>query len=92
MFLAYFQRGENIGRHDTLRNICSAVGLDPAVGQNVLEQRSYRNSVDRDWERSREIGITAVPTFVLDEKRLVGAQPYHKLERMVVDVMEENTP
>ena len=31
VFLAYFQRGENIARQPVLLQICSAVGLDPAA-------------------------------------------------------------
>ncbi|WP_372678679.1 DsbA family protein, partial [Desulfosarcina sp.] len=52
--------------------------------QVVLDQRSYRDAVDQDWQRSRELGITAVPTFVLNDQRLVGAQSYAALEEMVL--------
>ena len=83
VFLAYFQRGDNIARHPVLLQICSAVGLDPAAAQVVLDQRSYREAVDRDWQRSRQMGITAVPTFALDGQRLVGAQSYPALEELV---------
>jgi predicted DsbA family dithiol-disulfide isomerase len=84
VFLAYFQRGENIARQPVLLQICSAVGLDPAAAQAVLDQRSYREAVDQDWQRSRQMGITAVPTFVLNGQRLVGAQSYAALEGMVL--------
>jgi hypothetical protein len=42
----------------------------------VLESRSFRSAVDADWQRSASLGITSVPTFVLGEFALVGAQPY----------------
>ena len=84
VFLAYFHRGENIARQPVLRQICSAVGLDPAAAQAALDQRSYRKSVDQDWQRSRQMGITAVPTFVLNGQRLVGAQSYAALEGLVL--------
>ena len=83
VFLAYFQRGENIARQSVLLQICSAVGLDPATAQTVLDQRTYRDAVDQDWHRSRQMGITAVPTFVLHSQRLVGAQSFAALEAMV---------
>jgi predicted DsbA family dithiol-disulfide isomerase len=84
VFLAYFERGENIARQPVLLQICSAVGLDPAAAQAVMDQRSYREAVDRDWQRSRQLGITAVPTFILNGQRLVGAQSYAELEGMVL--------
>ena len=83
VFLSYFQHGENIARQPVLLQICSAVGLDPAKAQAVLDQRSYREAVDLDWQRSHQMGITAVPTFVLNGQRLVGAQSYAALEGMV---------
>jgi predicted DsbA family dithiol-disulfide isomerase len=49
-----------------------------------MDQRSYREAVDRDWQRSRQLGITAVPTFILNGQRLVGAQSYAELEGMVL--------
>jgi predicted DsbA family dithiol-disulfide isomerase len=82
VFLAYFQGGENIALPSVLLQICSAVGLDPAAAQAVLDQRSYREAVDLDWQRAHRMGITAVPTFVLDGQRLVGAQSYSALEEM----------
>jgi predicted DsbA family dithiol-disulfide isomerase len=84
VFLSYFQRGENIARLPVLLQICSTVGLDPAAAQVVMDQRSYREAVDQDWQRSRQMGITAVPTFVLNGQRLVGAQSYAELEGMVL--------
>jgi predicted DsbA family dithiol-disulfide isomerase len=84
VFLAYFERGENIARQPVLLQICSAVGLDPAAAQVVLDQRTYRDAVDRDWHRSKQMGITAVPTFVVNGQRLVGAQSYAALESMVL--------
>jgi predicted DsbA family dithiol-disulfide isomerase len=42
-----------------------------------------RSAVDADWVRSRTLGITGVPTFVVDGQRLVGAQPYEVLTEFV---------
>jgi predicted DsbA family dithiol-disulfide isomerase len=84
VFRAYFQRGENIARKPALLQICSSVGLDPLAAEEVLDQRSYRKAVDEDWRRSQQMGITAVPTFVLDDQRLVGSQSYAALEAMVL--------
>ena len=84
VFLSYFDRGENIARQQVLLQICAAVGLDPAAAGVVLDRRSYREAVDEDWRRSRQAGIIAVPTFVFDGRRLVGAQSYASLEAMVL--------
>jgi predicted DsbA family dithiol-disulfide isomerase len=84
VFLAYFHRGKNIARKPVLLQICSSVGLDPKAAEAVMDHRSCREAVDNDWQRSRQLGITAVPTFVLDDQRLVGAQSYAALETMLL--------
>ena len=40
--------------------------------------------VDADWRRCRDLRITAVPTFVVGDEGVVGAQPYEVLERLVL--------
>lgn len=82
-FLAYFRDGENIARHGVLLNICQTIGLNPAAARTVLEDRTYRHTVDDDWQLSRRMGITAVPTFVIGNRRLVGAQTGAALEEML---------
>lgn len=84
VFLAYFQRGENIARQPVLLQLCETAGLDPTAAQAVMDQRSYREAVDRDWHRSRRLGVTAVPTFDINGQRLVGAQSYAALEEMAL--------
>jgi predicted DsbA family dithiol-disulfide isomerase len=49
----------------------------------VLREKTFSEAVDLDWTRSRELGIRAVPTFVLGRESLVGAQPYQKLAALV---------
>ena len=83
VFLAYFRDGENIGRPDILIQICQSIGLDPAEARQVLDQRTFRTAVDTDWDQSRRLDIRAVPTFVIGDARLVGAQPYEALEGLV---------
>ena len=55
------------------------MGLPEAEAEKVLRERTFGEAVDLDWSRSREMGIRAVPTFVLGRESLVGAQPYNKL-------------
>lgn len=83
VFRAYFADGSNIARSEVLVGVAEAVGLDPDEARKVLEARAFREAVDRDWERSRILGVTAVPTFLSGRRALVGAQPYEALEQMV---------
>jgi len=83
VFRAYFADGLNIAQTDVLAGIAAGVGLDPAQARAALASRSFRTAVDDHWQRSRTLGVTAVPTFILGPNRLVGAQPYEKLAKLV---------
>ncbi|ETW94093.1 MAG: hypothetical protein ETSY1_36375 [Candidatus Entotheonella factor] len=84
MFHAYFVDGLNISDADTLAQIAASVGLSADGAQAVMRERRFQAAVDADWQRSRDFGITGVPTFVANGRGVVGAQPYEILERLVV--------
>lgn len=83
-FRAYFVDGLNLAKRDVLLGIAESVGLNTGDAETVIEQRSFRDAVDADWELSRQQGITAVPTFIMGLDRLVGAQSHEALEKLVV--------
>jgi predicted DsbA family dithiol-disulfide isomerase len=83
VFKAYFADGLNIGLQSTLADISATVGLTSEAVQEVLEKRLFKEAVDNDWTRSHQMGVNAVPTFMMNGMSLVGAQPYEKLAQMM---------
>ena len=83
VFRAYFVEGRNIGKTQELMDVASSVGLSGEKAREVLEARGFKEAVDSDWSRSRSMGVTAVPTFLLDHRFVVGAQPYEVLEQLL---------
>ena len=79
IFQAYFVKGINIGKIAELTKLAESIGLPGKEAEEVLQKRTYKEAVDGDWVRSRQMGIQAVPTLVLDRCALVGAQPYEKM-------------
>ena len=88
-FHAYFVEARDISRPAVLLEIVERVGLSPAAAREVLEKRTFKEAVDRDWALSRHYGITGVPTFVAGDRGVVGAQPYEVLERLVKEAASE---
>ena len=76
VFRAYFVQGINIGKIPELANLAVSIGLSGDEAREVLQKRAFKEEVDQDWARSRQKGIQAVPTFLLGQRVLVGAQPY----------------
>jgi predicted DsbA family dithiol-disulfide isomerase len=80
-FKAYFADGLNIAEIPVLVELAESVGLKGA--EEVLSKGAFKEAVDDDWKYSRDCGITAVPTFIANGRRLVGAQPYNVLEELI---------
>ncbi|MBW1780784.1 MAG: DsbA family protein [Deltaproteobacteria bacterium] len=91
-FHAYFADGINIARIQNLVDLAVDIGLSGQEAQEVLEKRVFKDAVDSDWARSREMGITAVPTFIINGKAVVGAQPYAVLERFLMENQVRKRP
>ena len=83
LFRAYFVEARDISQPAVLLEIAEQVGLPVDGAREVLEQRTFKEAIDRDWELSRRYGITGVPTFVAGRHGVVGAQPYEVLEQLV---------
>jgi predicted DsbA family dithiol-disulfide isomerase len=73
---AYFSEGELISDHDTLVRLAVEVGLAEQEVRELLGGDRFSDEVREDERMAGELGISAVPTFVLDRKLgASGAQP-----------------
>lgn len=76
LFHAYFIDGKNVADHEVLVNIAEELGLDTDQAQYVLNSDSFDYEVKQDILEARNIGVSGVPFFVLNDKyALSGAQP-----------------
>ena len=82
-FHAYFALGRNIADPEVLLELADSVGLERAAARKILDARAFSSEVDADWQRAYQMGISAVPTFHLDGRLLVGAHSYQALANFV---------
>jgi len=83
LYRAYFVDARNIGDIEVLLDIVRSVGLPAEEARAVLTERRFEDAVDADWAKSRQWGVTGVPTFVANRYGVVGAQPYETLEQLL---------
>lgn len=89
LYRAYFVDNVNIGDLEELFKVAEAAGLNQELARQVLEERLFKPEVDADWQRSRAIGVTGVPTFYANDLVVVGCQPYDVLEKFVNHLLAE---
>lgn len=65
----------NIALANTLVEIADQVDLPKDEAREVLDSRRFKDSVDADWQRSRELGVTGVPTFVVGDRTVRRLRP-----------------
>jgi predicted DsbA family dithiol-disulfide isomerase len=86
VFKAYFVDNRNIAEIPVLVELASSVELPGDEAAEILTTSAFKAAVDADWTLSSEKSITAVPTLILNQDRLVGAQSYGMMEAL----MQEN--
>lgn len=72
---AYFTEGELIGDRDTLVRLAVEVGLDADDVGQALDGTWFADEVRRDESDAVALGISAVPTFIVD--RAIGGSGAH---------------
>jgi len=72
---AHFMQGVDIGSPEAMAKVAGSIGLDEASALAYLKSDAGAGEVAGDLAEARELGITSVPTFVIDGKYEVqGAQ------------------
>jgi predicted DsbA family dithiol-disulfide isomerase len=84
MFKAYFEDLEDIGKLDTIVRVGKEAGLPEEKLREALVSGYYRPGVDEEIAWAQQVGVSAVPTFVLGGKyAVVGAQDAAVFEELL---------
>jgi predicted DsbA family dithiol-disulfide isomerase len=78
---AYLTEGELISDHATLERLALEVGLPADEARAMLSSDRYAAEVRGDERTAQQLGIQAVPFFVVD--RAVGASGAHPPAQLV---------
>ena len=86
---AWYTEGAALGDHETLVRLAVEAGLTEDAVRELLAGDDHGIDVRTDLALASQIGITAVPTFVLDQKYgISGAQPVEAMLSAIRQVWE----
>jgi predicted DsbA family dithiol-disulfide isomerase len=83
VFLAYFARGENIAKRESLQKICHRIGRKDIDIETALSDSPAAQEVNADWEYCRKMNVTGVPAFRFGEQWVHGCQGVTSLESLI---------
>ncbi len=83
IFNAYWQEDRDIGNMMFLFKTAKEVGLDVGELKEYLKDGRARKKLSEYLDEIRRYMITGVPTFIIGDKIIVGAQPYKVLKKTI---------
>ncbi len=88
LFDAYWKEGQNIGDVGVLLKIAKSAGLDTKGLGEYFVNGDWSEKLDKHLRAAENIPVSGVPTFVINDKIVVGAQPYSVIREVVKKEIE----
>ncbi|AHH96641.1 DsbA family oxidoreductase [Kutzneria albida] len=90
LYRAHFTEQRSLFDHDSLVALAEEAGLDSREARRVLTEGTYAQAVAEDGRQAQQLGATAVPFFVIDERYGVsGAQPAELFGKALTQAWQE---
>ena len=92
LFLAYWRDGKDVGDHKVLVEVATAAGMDGQEIAILLSKDIDKRAVMEEVEKSYQLGVQGVPTFIIDSKYGVsGAQEAEALAETIRQVAAKSS-
>ncbi len=89
---AHFVEGVDVGSPAALARLAGSMGLNEEAALAHLESPAGTDAVNADLLEARALGITSVPTFVIDRKYVIqGAQEVSVLRSALEEIARRET-
>jgi protein-disulfide isomerase len=74
---------------ENLRALAEEADLDMGRFERDYENGSLAELVQKDFEQGQRIGVNGTPTFIINDRVLVGLQPVGVFEKAIEDARRE---
>jgi predicted DsbA family dithiol-disulfide isomerase len=76
VYRAYWLDGQNIGELRVLLTLAQQVGLDPGGLKAYFQEGNWEQALEAQQRSAAAYHVSGVPTVVIGDEVIVGAQPY----------------
>jgi len=83
---ALFAHQESLDR-DSLEAYASELGLDLGRFRTALDSQEVGAQLDADLAEARRVSVVGTPTFFVNGRRVVGAQPLERFEALIDEAL-----
>ena len=89
-FLYENQNGENRGAfsQDNLKQFAGQLGLDEDAFNQCLDSGKYTDIVQQEKQMAQQLGVQSTPTFVINGRPVVGAQPFESFQQVIESILD----
>jgi protein-disulfide isomerase len=87
------QQGENSGTFtkDNLISLAKQINVDSPAFESCLKDDKTLDRVQADTTEGNKLGVRGTPTFVIDGKLVVGAQPYEAFKAAIDEALKKRS-
>jgi len=77
---------------NSLKKYAADLGLDVEAFTTCLDSGKYEEETLKDAQAAAGQGIGGTPGFIINGKKISGAQPYDKFEQVICSIVPESEP
>ena len=83
VFDSYWKDGKDIGNQALLLDLAKTIGLNKNEVLEYITSKEPKSELTKSLKELRQYGINGVPTFIIGDKIVVGAQPYDVFKKVI---------
>jgi protein-disulfide isomerase len=74
-----------------LKATAKTLGLDTAKFNACFDKNQYSQAIQKDLEEGHKLNVTGTPTFFIDGREIVGAEPTENFENIIDQELAKNS-
>jgi protein-disulfide isomerase len=91
LLFAQRQGGQNPDySNENLKTLAQQLDLDIKAFSECLDSGRYTSTVLQQTQFARQMGLTSTPSFLINGKVIIGAQPYEVFEGVIEEALRES--